>query len=292
MEQALLDSSKYKISTMSVDSRFADNVYCGSTDYMIRLPSPLRNVQRVAIASAEVPLVEYLFSAAHGNLNFTIKRGTDATVAGSLPAGNYTDTEFVSALQTALNTAAPPGGFVVNLSTTTGLLKITNPAVPTFEFNGVSDNPTIEERRTHWGIGYYMGFRTKTTRVATSGTTGITCTSPLLIQPTPYYLIQVGIPDTINSLTHLAGESTSVAAMAKLVLRNNVYVLQFVDNADRIRKEFTFLSPVNVSQLRIKLVDPYGALVDLLDMDWSLTFELYEVVNSRTYNHLGQGFER
>jgi hypothetical protein len=291
MEQTLLDSSKYKISTVSVDSRFADNVYCGSSDFMIRLPTPMRNVQRVAIASAEVPLVEYLFSTANGNLIFTVKRGVAPTVTGSLPAGNYTDEEFVIALEDALN-AVTLGGFVVSRSTTTGLLTITNPAVPTFEFNGVSDNTAIASRRIHWGIGYYMGFRTKTIQTATSGTIGITGTAPLLIQPTPYYLIQVGIPESMDSLIHLTGSCTSVSAMAKLVLRNNVYVLQFVDNADRIRKEFTFLSPVNVSQLRVKLVDPYGSLVDLRDMDWSLTFELYEVINSRTYNHLGQGFER
>jgi hypothetical protein len=289
MEQALLDSSKYKISTVSVDSRFADNVFCGAADFSIRLPTPLRNVQRVAIASAEVPLVEYLFSAAHGNLNFTIKRGVDAAVTSSLPAGNYTGADLIAALEDALN-AATTGGFVVTHSAVTGLLTIENPAVPSFEFTSVSSNADIAARRTHWGLGYYLGFRTKSTLVA--GPSGLTGTAPLMIQPTPYYLIQVGIPEPMDSLLHLTGCSSSVAAMAKLVLRNNVYVLQFVDNSDRIRKEFTFLSPVNVSQLRVKLVDPYGTLVDLRDMDWSLTFELYEVVNSRTYNHLGQGFER
>ena len=39
MEQTLLDSSKFKIYSLSLDTRFAATNYSGTSDVLIRLPS-------------------------------------------------------------------------------------------------------------------------------------------------------------------------------------------------------------------------------------------------------------
>jgi hypothetical protein len=292
MEQTLLDSSRYKIFSLSVDTRFADQYYRGSSDFMIRTPSTYRNIQRIALTSAEVPLVEKMFSTAHGNLNFSVFFDASGSwVDGVIPSGNYNDIQLVDELEEALQVINP--NFRVSVDVLTGIITITN--TKPFQFSGVSSNLTISNRRSHWGLGYYLGFREKTSQVSqvdASGNHFVAGNTVILIQQTPYYLLQLQCPDYVEQIMHRTDYNGWIPAFAKLVLRDDAYVLQFVDTSDWIRKEYTFLTPVNVSALRVRLVDPYGEPVDMRNMDWSMTFELYEVVNSRTFQHLSMSYDR
>ena len=112
------------------------------------------------------------------------------------------------------------------------------------------------------------------------------------MQPPPYYIIQLLLSGTerVDDVTHMVGQGDSVIAFAKVVLRNGVYALNFDDNANLLRKEMTFLAPVNIPQVRFRVLDPWGNVVNMLDVDWSCTVEFYEVVNSRTHRRLQEGF--
>jgi hypothetical protein len=289
MEQALLDSSKYRIHSVSVDSRFADQYTKGTGEFMIRMPAAFKNIQRIALSSVEVPLVEYLFSATHGNINFTVTVGAN-TGTRSIAEGNYTDQELVAELEAVLQ--GFDAAFTCTRSLTTGLVTIEH-ATSAFQISLVSSDTAIANRPTHWGLGYYLGFRSKALQLSlASAPFTLTGATSILVQPTPYYLLQLGCPDQVQTLTHCTSNCTAIAAFAKLVLDEGVYSIQFNNNADYMRKEYTFLAPVNVTQLRVRLVDPYGCTVDMRGMDWSYTVELYEVVNSRTYAHMGATYER
>jgi hypothetical protein len=293
MDQSLLDSSKYKIYSMSVDSRFADQYNEGDTsDYTIRLPSTYRNIARIALSSVELPLVEFLFSECHGNLTMQVDlSGTGYETIDIFP-GNYKPCDLITVLKSSLQTVDL--SFNVMILSTTGTLCITAPAP--FTINPVSSNPLIAARQNYWGLGYYLGFRRKGPLTATYdeelGLWTLCGSAVVLVQATPYYLLQLWAPDFLENVTHRVSGVSSVQAFAKLVLRDGFYTIQFVDNGDYMRKEFTFLAPSNVSQLRLKLLDPFGAPVDLRGMDWSATFELYEVVNARTYGAMSMTYGR
>jgi hypothetical protein len=294
MEQALLDSSKYKIYSMSIDSRFADQYNNGDTsDYTIRMPSTYRNIARVALSSVELPLAEFLFSEAHGNLTMRVDPSGTGYETLSIDPGNYTATELVTALEDALQTAIDPS-FTAVLMKSTGTVCISSPN--TFTIDPTSARTTVAARPSYWGLGYYLGFRNKGPLTATydavTGLHTLCSTAVILVQPTPYYLLQLWTPEFLENVTHRVTGIASVPAFAKLVLRDGYYVIQFVDNSDFMRKEFTFLAPTNVTQLRLKLLDPYGEPVDLRGMDWSATVELYEVVNSRTYSTMARTYGR
>jgi len=62
----------FRKTSISIDSRFADQYFNGTADFMIRLPSTMRNVGRIELTSAEVPQVAYVFSAAAGNTSFFV----------------------------------------------------------------------------------------------------------------------------------------------------------------------------------------------------------------------------
>ncbi len=294
MEQALLDSSKYKIYSVSVDTRFADNIYGNTSDFMIRMPSTYKNIGRIALSSVELPLVEYTFSCRHGNVNFSVQMSGETTWTDLvIPAGNYSGSEFVAIIERVLQTGKSLL-FTALYDNVTGRMTVKH-ATSAFSLKVVSSNPEIAKRPSSWGIGYHMGIHERgviTSTAASGGGYIVAATSPLYTRPTPYYLLQLWCPDSVEPLVHRVGKGGAVPAFAKLVLDGIKYTLQFINNADYMRKEYTFLTPVNVSQVRIKLLDPYGEEVDMRDVDWSLTLELYEIMNSRTYDHLINGFNR
>jgi hypothetical protein len=100
------------------------------------------------------------------------------------------------------------------------------------------------------------------------------------------------IPDQVQTLSHRTEDGSSVPAFAKIVLRNDWYHLQFDDGGNLMRKEYTYATPVNVAYIRARLLDAYGRTVDLMDMDWSFTLELYEVTGQRTRDRILDGVAR
>ena len=286
MDQTLLDTARYNISMFSVDSRFADKFYSGTADFQIKLPSPAKNIMRVALSSVEIPNVEWLFSTAHGNLTFEWKHVGYAWNSVAIPPGNYTPDDLATAIGLAMGS-----DFSVTVSTISGLLTVAKVGGPAGEFvmRLGSANDTIARRRTHWGIGYYMGFRE---REVTSTGGLLTGTSIVLTQAAPYYLVQLMTPDAVEPLSHRLADGSWIGAFAKIVLRDGVYTIEFDDGGNMLRKENTYLSPVNITNIRVRVIDPFGDTVNLLDMDWSLTLELYEVVNSRVYSAITETYGR
>jgi hypothetical protein len=307
MDQQLLDASQFRITSLSLDTRFATTYYppagiykpeeiCDemktTTDVMWRLNAPIRNVMRIALSSVELPEVEYLFSEKHGNLNFAVTLGGGAPVSLTIDAGNYTAVELAAALQDVL-VAEFGVGFTVSVSTITGKLTIAHPTLP-FTFYGASLNGTIAARPKEWGLGYNLGMRQRvvTATAATVGGYEIVPIAIVRIQPSPYYLLQLLIPEQVEATTHQLLGGGSVPAFAKLVLRENWYYLQFDDGSNMLRKEFTFLTPVNVSTIRMRLLDAYGVPVQIFDLDWSATLEIYEVTNAKQFNAIGKTYTR
>jgi hypothetical protein len=305
MDQELIDASRYRIYSMSLDSRFADTYYgpngrcvegsCatgtnnGTSDFLIRLPSTVKNIMRISLASVELPEVEYLFSCKNGNLNFTVTVGATTKTLAITP-GNYRQTDMAAEMAAVLNSAAGfgAGAFSVAVDTVTGLLSIQGPAPFTIAWQ--SDVQRIAERRTEWGLGYYLGFRSRTVTSTLGGL--MKGVAIVRLQPAAYYLLQLMIPDQVEAITHRLQSGASIPAFGKLVLRDSWYHLQFDDNSNLLRKEYTFLTPINVSSVRARLVDAYGEVVDLADLDWSMTLEFYEVTNARTANVIGRAYER
>ena len=59
------------------------------------------------------------------------------------------------------------------------------------------------------------------------------------------------------------------------------------DNNNPLIKKRRYNGPVNLRQLHIQLLDKFGAILDLNNMDWSFTLELellYEGFNFKNIN--------
>lgn len=293
MEQGLLDSSKYKISLMSLDTRFATQKNAVNSTFRINSPFTMRNVMRIRMASLELPLVEYVFSNYKGNVSFTVKIGNNPNwiTVGPIEDGNYTASALVSVLNRLLKDIH--SGFLCAIDNTSGRVIIQNASL-VFSLNLLSPNPTVADRATHWGLGYYLGFREVSLKSHDigDGTQEIAAVSVINVQPNPYYLLQLKCPDQVVNLYHPTGEISYVEAFAKIILVGDYYTYQFDDNANLMRKEFTFLSPVSVPFFEFTLLDPWGTPVNMADANWSITLEITEIVNSKTYGALLNTYQR
>jgi hypothetical protein len=294
MEQGLIDSSKYQISMYSLDSRFSDLKNNVNSEFRIRLHMPIKNAIRIRLASIELPLVEHTFSVLKGNTTFAIKvaNGIRYIQSGNLMTGNYTAAALVAAVQTMLQNIH--SSFTCTLNSISGFVTIANPVIPfTIDFSSLI--PDVSNRPTHWGLGYYLGFRDTIVSSIFNDSTStytVTATSVINVQSTPYYLLELKCPDKVVNVSHRIALETYVDAFAKVVLRDNYYQLQFDDGSNLMKKEYTFLSPVTIPFFQVSLLDPWGKLVNMLDADWSLTLEVTEVVNSKTYAEYAKGFSK
>lgn len=298
MDQTILPPSQFRLTMVSIDTRFADQYYNGTSDFMIRLPSTMRNVIRIALCSIELPEVAYVFSAKNGNTCFSIN-GTTVTI----PESSY---QGASGLVTAINAA-------ITAASVTGVTCAYDTAANRFYFINTAGNAIISltspsnspcsatcaeavaQNNRYWGIGYNLGFRDKeitvpaaTSSYATASASGAAATQPPQVTSPAYYLLQVRCTDMMENTLHRTGQGSFVQALAKVVLRNGAYVVNYDDMGNMLRKENTFRSPTSITQLRVSLVDAYGRLVEMGDTDWSMTFEMMEVVSSCQYNELNQ----
>jgi hypothetical protein len=293
MEENLIDSSKYKIGLVSIDSRFASQSGYGNGEFRINIPYPLKNIMRIRMASAEIPLVAYTFSLRNGNTTFAVKLGLSPIFVkcNPIPDGNYTLTQLITAVQTSLQTFH--SGFSVNFNPISGRLSIENSSQQ-FEIYLASYDESISSRPTDWGIGYNLGFREQTVKAQLiSGTVyGIIGSSVLSIQAAPYYLLQLECPEAVENLIHPLLCDSFLTAFAKVILKDGAYAYQFDDNSNLVRKEFTYLAPHTIPYFNLRLVDTWGKTVNMRDADWSITLEITEVVNSKTYASISNTYSR
>ena len=291
MQQEYLDSSKYQITLHSIDSRFSDLNNNVNSEFRVQNPVPLKNIIRIRLASVEVPLVEPMFSQIKGNVTISALIGNAATYTPTVALidGNYTVAQLIAAVQTNLRLMDP--NFTVTLNDYSNTVTITNTRKFIFDF--ASPNNTIASRATHWGLGYYLGFR-DTVAVSTliNGLYSVTSETLINVKPNPYYLVKLKCPEDAVNVTHRLNGGGFVSAFAKIVLSNNFYELQFDNISNLIRNEYTFLSPVNIPFFQISLVDPWGELVNMMNIEWSYTLEVTEIKNSKEYNSLLTTYQR
>jgi hypothetical protein len=290
-----LSSSRFKFTSISVDSRFADQNYgtpVDTSDFMIRLPDTIKNVMRIKLSSTEIPPVEYSFTKEKDNLSFQITANS-ITTSYSLQPGNYSTTSLCAAITQI-------SGYTCAINPDTNRFRLSGSSDFTLSFG--SSDPNICSRKTHWGLGYYLGFRvpyivdtsgypiSQRRSITSNSSNSVDAYSAPLVTQNTYYLMQLMCPDQLDTLYHRVTGNTSIPVFAKIIMRNHTYGIDFDDNSDLVRREYVFLAPTNISQIRIRLLDSFGIPVRLNMTDWSMTLEFTEVINSRTYDHFNRTY--
>lgn len=281
---------------INVDTRFRDspNVFTAS-DFYFSLLSPVRNVLRVRITSIEIPNNYYFFTSARQNVSFRLTYTTDSGLVTrniTIPNGNYTadgpdGDSLVSVLQTFFDDFTD-----IDLSGSY------SPITRTFKFTAsipftLDTTYGSKDRPLDYGLGYYMGFSRGTFAAKlTGGNYEVVSDLCAYFSGDNYVFLALNDFDCVRQTVRMY-DSTFIAersrpndftATAKIVLTKPKNDMVFDDYAGHHIKEVVFPSPVDLSRLRVRLLDAYGDPLDICSSQFSFSIEVLEVKNMSLYN--------
>ncbi len=170
-----------------VDSRDRDfGIFPKPNDYRVRLPKKYRHVVGARLLGAELPSSFSVFAAALGNTTLAATvNGTSYTVV--LPDGNYTQSTFPAALQTALDDATSHN-FTVSLDAATYQLVI-QCQQHDFTFDTTTGAAGVSADPVEWGLGYFIGLPKG--QVSASAGRVLSLPGVLSLNPYTYMLLDV-----------------------------------------------------------------------------------------------------
>ena len=272
--------------TLNIDSRFRDNYYGNtSSNYHYDLPLLIKNVVSLQLASMDFPCTFYNINKTFDNNFFTIIiENTNFVV--NVPDGNYTPDDFINCINNILSNA--PGLFkyiyftldISNGISGTGKIiigirdnYINSNLNTTFNFtlDFIKDVNGLENKSTPLPlkIGWMMGFRNGVY------TDNSTYTSEGIIDLLAHRYIYLVVNDYNNNVNDgfYASFSDSILnknILARISVTGGGFNIISQNNLGLITYPRQYFGPVNIQKLQIQLLDEYGRILDLNNMDYSI----------------------
>ena len=289
----VINSMDFKRTIVVVDTRFRDSLASTSpTDFVMKLMKPYKNIIRVRLTSTEFPNVFYVFSEANKNVKFRIfydvpdgeGNTTRRSFEGQINTGNYAAEGLRGEMQAKLDLVAVEIGnsgvaspeFIIQIDDITGRYTIYDNAASPTPFGLDFLESELLTRTQNWGLGYFLGFRTRLREPATEHV----AESFMDSNGNPHLYLELN--DYISC--ELNNYQNNIECFAVIIQKENKYFSIFGDDASMLVREIVFPQPRDISQFKVRLFDVYGNTVDMRDTDWSFTLELTEVMNPRIYS--------
>jgi hypothetical protein len=276
---------------LNLNSCFRNNYYQSNPcDFQYIIPSEIKNVLSMRLVSIEIPNSWYLFSSIKKNNNFIIEinlEGEKTEYNIIIPDGNYDSDTLQYYLNTTyfcesgLETPLKNIRFNINnYNLKTSFEIVENEEVINFNFSlKFIDNINQNAMNT---IGWTLGFRLGSYLNIHEKI----CSEGLFDAGGDRYIYLC-----INDYQYNSNSSNTVCfdksvlnedVIAKIPMINGKFSLIVNDNNNSLAKIRRYNGPINLSRLQIKIIDKFGTVIDLNNMDYSLTLELellYESFN-------------
>jgi hypothetical protein len=278
---------------LNLNSCFRNNYYQSNPcDFQYIIPSEIKNVLSMRLVSIEIPNSWYLFSSIKKNNNFIIEinlegEKTDYNII--IPDGNYDSDTLQYYLNTTyfyesgLDTPLKNIRFNINnynLKTSFEVIESETETLTNFNFSlKFIDNINQNAMNTlGWTLGFRLGSYLNIHEKI--------CSEGLFDAGGDRYIFLC-----INDYQYNSNASNTVCfdksvlnedVIAKIPMINGKFSLIVNDNNNSLAKIRRYNGPINLSRLQIKIIDKFGTVIDLNNMDYSLTLELellYESFN-------------
>lgn len=275
---------------LHLNSCFRDNYYKSNPcDFFYTLPVSIQSSISIQLSSIELPNAWYLFSELKENNIMKIQINTECgcnIYEIIIPDGNYDISslpQFLNSTYFYLSDNETELRFMkIQIHPTNGKTEILweeRPAQTTFSvyFN---ENPNANLMKR---LGWTLGFRLANYLDVEEG-----IRSEGLYDGGGDRYIYVSVNDYQNNVNenNVVCFDKSILdeyVIAKIPLVNGKFSITSNDyNGLSLSKIRRYNGPVNIRRLHIKLMDKFGEIIDLNNMDYSLTFEmeiLYENIN-------------
>jgi frataxin-like iron-binding protein CyaY len=285
---------RYTRQYLNIDTKFRDNYYATqSTNFHFDLPIKFSNVLSLQLASFEIETTYYVISKQYGNnfLWIIMNNGTRGLI--TVPDGNYSSVDLVSYLNNYL-TAGPLIGtpfsnllFTLNLnadksgsgqiiigyisSTPTG--DIINFTLD-FQSNlqGNPDYSTPLPLKFGWLLGYRLGLYENNINYVSEGIIDVN-------GPKYFYLAIDDYNNNVNDGFYSAFNSSILNKniLARLSYSNGSFSNVSQNNLSILTTPRQYFGPVDIQKLNIQLIDEYGRIIDLNNMDYSFCLTMQSV---------------
>ena len=273
-------SNKY---FLNIDTRFRTDYYNSqSTNFNIILPTQFNDVLTMQLDSIELPLTFYNISKQYGNNFFTIDASNSSQVI-TIPDGNYT---FDGILIILNNTMTNLGGLFSNIvfeidnidNNGSGRMIVgLKTGSPSFSFSlnfqvnkfGIEDRSTPLPLKLGWIFGFRNGIYVNNSVYISEG----------LVDLHTFRYLYLVIDDHNNNVSnnYFSAFTNSVLnknILARISLQADTYSVLLQNNLNIITSPRRYFGPVNIQNMTIQLLDEYGRIVDLNNMDLSFCLSL------------------
>ena len=288
---------------LNIDTRFRDNYYStSSTNFHLDLPIKFSDITTMQLTAFEIPNSYYYISDKLGNNFFTITiEDTGVSEVFFIPNGNYTAAGIVNYLNHYVSASAsgPLGGvagfqdlvFSENTDVGTGtggigsgsaqmVVGIQNGAALfnftlNFQANsfGEEDTSTPLPLKFGWLIGFRNGIYTSNSSYV----------SEAVIDLKGFKYMFLVVDDYNNNVNNSFYSAFNSSVLNKNILaRISLQNTSFFDTAAQnnlslVTTARQYFGPVDIQKLGIQLLDEYGRVVDLNNMDFSFCLTLQAI---------------
>lgn len=269
---------------LNIDSKFRDNYFSNlSSNFNFNLPMNMNNVVQMQLSAIELPTTYYAISKQIGNNFFTITVNGTTTTTINLPTGNYTQTTIMDAINYQLSLATDASFsevvFAINLENGSGSgqtmvgLAPSSSSITEFELNFQTDNKGNKDPNTPmplklgWLLGFRNGFYANNLNYVSEGIVDVS-------GPKYLFLVVDDYNNNVNNSFYSAFNSSllnkNILARITLTSQHNSFSTLQQNNLNIVTTPREYFGPVKIQRLNIQLLDEYGRIIDLNNMDFSL----------------------
>jgi hypothetical protein len=279
--------------SLNIDTRFRDNYYgCAASNFNINLPLQMTNVVSMQLTSIELPLTFFNISKQLGCNFFTIriKSGTseETKQVVTLADGNYDQTGIVNLLnQQMTNLGGFYAGILFEINYTnnggSGQMIVSlnsNYTGETFQFSldfqadrsGSYDSSSPLPLKLGWILGFRNGVYENNSIYVSESIVDLNTIKYV-------YLVIDDYNNNVNNGFYSAFNSSILNKniLARISLPSPAFTVFSENNFNLVTYARQYFGPVTLQNMTIQLLDPYGRILDLNNIDYSFCLTLQTI---------------
>jgi hypothetical protein len=279
-----------QLQNLNLNSCFRDNYYSSfSTNFSYTIPVEIKNIISLRLASIEIPNSCYLFSKKKKNNFFKIEVKINNEIETHniiIPDGNYDNETLTYYLNTTyfnesgINDNLKYIKFTIDNITFRTKFEIVDCDIPNYKISVYFvENVNQNIMNTFgWIIGFRIGsYLNIIDSIISEGLFDGSGDTYVYFSLNDYQY-----NNNISNIICFQDCINDNDILAKIPLTNGKLSLIINDNNNPLTKTRIYNGPVNINKFQIQILDKFGEVVDLNNMDFSFTLELellYECFN-------------
>jgi hypothetical protein len=264
---------------VSIDSKFRRQYYqTEASDFHVTLNAPVKNVVKMSLNAMELPNSIFPISRDLGNNTFEIRDSSENEFSKiEIPNGAYTYDAIVNILTTYIRQL---GGVYANYQVGHSEEPVNARILFRSSFDGSGNDfelrffdGTNPDQNIMSTLGWILGFRLNTYKG-----NNVYVTEGLYNGSGFQYLLFRVDDFNKNTNDHFISNYTQSILkdniLARIQLKASTFNINYNTNSSLISHNREYFGPVTIEKMRIQIMNEYGQLVNLNNMDFSFALEL------------------